>query len=246
MLPKFFSLLFISLALTSCQAVPEAPAIPTPVTWQISASSSVAYLTPAMNQCMLNLPSYTLDYRETTNPSLIPGNAEIILQWGDAVGLDSPTFILGENHLVFVVNSENPIQELDLERLQNIFRGNLTTWVEVCPECQQVPNGEIQLWTYSKGQDIQAVFSETVLPDELISSAAYLASSPRDVLAAVVSSPSAIGYLPSGWLAEAKTRVLNVIGLSNNETTRPILAILPSEPQTDLTRWLTCLSQPLP
>ena len=90
------------------------------------------------------------------------------------------------------------------------------------------------------------MFSETILPDELISSGAFLASSPRDVLKAVGSSPSAIGYLPSGWLFEAETKDMNVIGLSKDETSRPIMAILPSEPENDLARWLTCLSQPLP
>ena len=73
-----------------------------------------------------------------------------------------------------------------------------------------LPQGDIELWTYSPGDDIQDLFEEAFLSDTRISTGAYLAASPADVLNAVSQNP--FRY----WLP-ASSLVAGIICSRNND-----------------------------
>ena len=243
---KLSPLLLGVLILTACQPVPAAQPISTPEIWQVAASPSLGFLGTEMNQCMQSLPQYAIEFREIPAPSLLTQSADVFLRWGAPADFDQPAYELGSDHLVFLVHSENPLKKLDLIRLQAIFAGEYQTWAEACPDCLDPPEGEIQLWTYSTGEDIQNLFESTILGEARISSSAFLAASPLDVLAAVGDAPTAIGYIPAAWLGDNSRLPLEITDLSESALSLPYLAILPRQAEGDLQAWLFCLSQSIP
>jgi hypothetical protein len=243
---KSLPLVLLVLGLASCQSVPAAPVIPKPEVWEIASTPSLGWLAPGMNQCLQSFPNRAISFSDYPAPSLLDQSTDVALRWGVPVGLQQPAFELGSDHLVFIVHPENPLSQIKLEDLQAVFSGNLLLWTDACPECANLPEGDIELWTYAPGDDVQDLFEETILSDTRISTGAYLAASPADVLNAVAEDPSAIGYLPSAWLKESAVQELIIINLPISTLTRPILAITSSQPQAELNAWLTCLSQSIP
>ena len=199
-----------------------------------------------MNQCLQSLPDRAIAYSEYPATSLLDQSADVSLRWDAPVGLNLPTFELGSDYLVFIVHPENPLNQINILGLQAVFSGEYTTWMDACPECVNLPEGDIELWTYAPGDDIQNLFEETILSDSRISTGAYLASSPTDVLNAVSQNPSAIGYLPAAWVKESSVQEIMITDLSISTLTCPVLAITSSQPQGDLSAWLACLSQFFP
>jgi ABC-type phosphate transport system substrate-binding protein len=199
-----------------------------------------------MNQCLQALPDRAIAYSEYPATSLLDQSADVSLRWDAPIGLNLPTFELGSDHLVFIVHPKNPLTQLNIVELQAVFTGEYSTWMDACPECVNMPEGEIELWTYAPGDDIQNLFEETILSDSRISTGAFLASSPTDVLNAVSQNPSAIGYLPAAWFKESSVQEIMITDLSTTTLTRPVLAITSSQPQGDLSAWLACLSQLIP
>jgi hypothetical protein len=244
---KSLPLVLLLFVLASCQAIPAAPVIPTPQVWEVAGTPSLGWLAPGMNQCLQSFPDRAISYSEYPAPSLLDQSPDVALRWGATKGLKQPAFELGMDHLVFIVHPDNPLSQINLADLQAVFSGDLQLWTDACPECTNLPKGEIELWTYVPGDDVQDLFEETILKDARISTGAYLAASPADVLIAVIENPSAIGYLPAAWLKESAVQELTITDLSISRLTRPILAITSSpQPQEELNAWLTCLSQTIP
>ena len=243
---KILVILAALLALTSCQVIPTAPPIPTPVVWQVAVSPSLGFLNPAINECSQGLPGVAIEFNQLPAQLIVTQPQDINLLWGSPIDLKQAAYELGLDRLVFVVNPENPIQETNLATIQKIFSGEVFSWAEVCPQCSDLPPDEIELWTFSIEEDIQTVFSQVILTDSLISPSAYLAASPSDVLAAVAASPSAIGYVPSTWLTDQSVRNLKLKDLPATQITFPYLAILSAPPSDQTQRWLTCLSKEIP
>jgi hypothetical protein len=243
---KSLPLVLLVFVLASCQLIPAAPVIPTPQVWEVAGTPSLGWLVPGMNQCLQSLPDRAISYSEYPAPSFINESADVVLRWGATEGLKQPAFELGRDHLVFIVHPDNPLSQINLADLQAVFSGDLHLWMDVCPECTNLPEGDIELWTYVPGDDVQDLFEETILKDARISTGAYLAASPADVLIAVIKNPSAIGYLPAAWLKESSAQELTITDLSISSLTRPILAIPSSQPQDELNAWLACLSQTIP
>jgi len=243
---KSLLLLILVILLAACQAVPAAPLIPTSQVWEVAGTPSIGWLAPGMNQCLQALPDRAIAYSEYPALSLMDQSADVSLRWDAPVGLNLPTFELGSDHLVIIVHPENPLIQINKVELQAVFTGEYSTWMDACPECLNLPEGDIELWTYAPGDDIQNLFEETILSDSQISTGAYLASSPTDVLNAVSKNPSAIGYLPATWVKESSVQEIMITDLSISTLTRPVLAITSSQPQGALSAWLTCLSQFFP
>lgn len=246
MYAKSLLLLILVLILAACQAVPAAPLIPNPQVWDVAGTPSIGWLAPGMNQCLQSLPDRAIAYSEYPALSLLDQSADVSLRWDAPVDINLPSFELGSDHLVFIVHPGNPLNKMNIVELQAVFSGVYSTWIDACPECVNLPEGYIELWTYPLGDDIQNLFDETILSDSRISTGAYLASSPKDVLNAVSQNPSAIGYLPAAWLNESTVQEIMITDLSISTLTRPVLAITSSQPQGDLSAWLACLSQLFP
>ena len=177
--------MLLVLGLASCQSVTAAPVIPTPEVWEVASTPSLGWLAPSMNQCLQSFPNRAISFSEYPAPSLLDQSTDVALRWGVPGGLQQPAFELGSDHLVFIVHPENPLSQIKLEDLQAVFSGNLPLWTDACPECANLPEGDIELWTYAPGDDVQDLFEETILSDTRISTGAYLAASPADVLNAV-------------------------------------------------------------
>lgn len=239
----------VGLLLAACQSAPPPVAVPTPQVWNLAVTSSVTWLAPDFNQCMLSLPERAIHLAEMPAARLLENSPDVAFRWGAPAELQSPAYELGLDRLAVIVNAQNPIRRLNQVNLQGIFNGTSATWAEVfpkdCPDCLNLPEGEIEAWVYPTGEDIQTNFEEVFPGASPLSSAAFLASSPADVIAAVAASPSAIGFVPAAWLQDPNPSLaeIEVTGIPVGSLERPYLAITTHQPGEDLSAWLTCLQQ---
>lgn len=239
----------VGLLLTACQSAPPAPAVPTPQVWNVAVSSSVTWLAPDFNQCMLSLPERAIHLAELPADRLLDNSPDVAIRWGAPAELQSLAYELGRDRMAVIVNAKNPVRRLNQINLQGIFNGSSATWAEVfpkdCPDCLNLPEGEIEAWVYPTGEDIQTIFEEIFPGATPLSSAAFLASSPADVMAAVAASPTAIGFVPAAWLEDPNPELaeIEVTGMPAGSLERPYLAITTNQPVEDLSAWLACLQQ---
>ena len=109
--------------------------------------------------------------------------------------------------VVFVVNkSVTEVTNLTAAQLANIYTGKTTNWREVGG-----PNAKILVVDREEAESSKKLFRDLYLGKKTVASDVTEVHSEKDVLLAVVSTPSSIGYLSYG---RAKTADVNVLSLN--------------------------------
>ena len=107
---------------------------------------------------------------------------------------------VGINGVAIVVHPSNPVNDLSLVQLRDIFSGRVLDWRALGSD-----NGEIQLVSREDGSGSRILFEERVMADERVSLTAVVMPSSADVAAYVARRPEAIGYVSRSevapWLA---------------------------------------------
>lgn len=103
---------------------------------------------------------------------------------------------VGINGLAVVVHPSNPVEELSLVQLRDIFAGEVLNWQAVGSD-----NGEIQLVSREDGSGSRILFEERVMSGARVSLTAVVMPSSADVAAYVARRPDAIGYVSRGEVA---------------------------------------------
>ena len=227
--------LVISQAIASCQAVTPPVIVPTPQFWRVQYTPALGWMAPEFNLCIRQQPGYALVVFEKPASSLDITQAEITLRLGAASGESGYPAELGSDDLVFVVNPQNPLQELTGNQVRDIFSGSSRAWSKY----SKGDANPIQVWTYPQGNEIRQYFEDSLSPI-LLNQIAHLAPDPAAMQQAVAADPSAIGYLPAHWV-DSSVRQLSIPDLSAPSLRLPILAITQTEPQGAQKEWLLCL-----
>lgn len=241
-----------------------AQAQPSPTVADISSSSAgilqVAYtpavqgLGPTLSSCADQQSAVSMVVRESPTGSLEATNADVMLRLGVPQSLSLPSFTLGSETLLFVVNNENPLQSLPLDQLRQIIAGKFTDWAAVqqsCPDCfsndlpDSLKGSPIALNFYGADEDIQsgmeASLMEGVLPAR---SQALLIPDPAAMIETVASSPAAIGFVPSSWISN-KVKAITITSLNAQQPALPILAITQTQPNDLIQSFLVCIQNGL-
>jgi hypothetical protein len=180
---------------------------------------------------LVELPYNTLkfkDYAATIHAGQPPVNAAFSTQ-------------VGSIRLVFIINPDNPISQLDTAELASILLGIETDWQALFPSGFDAPN-TIQVWSYPEGDDVRGLVEELLLNGRSMTATNWLAPDGQAMVEAVLGDPSAIGFIAEGTphtgVSEVQIEPMNTINM-----TQPILASLPSTPEGAVKDLLTCLSQ---
>lgn len=230
------------LLLNACQPTNSiANPTPTLALWQVQFSPSLQWMGPVMNLCAQNDSGIGLIVSELPAESLEPLEADITLRWDEPDDLPFYSSLLGWDDLIVSVNADNPITELTLLELKQIYSGKIRNWGNLLDDDQANP-GEIQVWTIPPGDDIQQVFADGLVPEKFSYPFAMLAPDAHTMRQAIAENPGAIGYLPQRWV-DSSIREVNLQDVDNSDLRRPILAILPNEPDARKKGWLACLAQ---
>ena len=158
-----------------------------------------------------------------------PASADISLRLGESALSTLPAFQIGTEDILVVVDPNTGVRSLTLDQSRGVFSGQTTDWKDVGGSDMTV-----QVWTFSPGEDIAAVFNGSVMLGQPITSLARLAVSAQAMSDSVGSNPGSIGFLPRRLKARNTTEALVVASV-------PVLGVSSSEPQGAIRDLLTCL-----
>ncbi len=227
-------LLLAVLLLAGCQTVSTTPA-PTPVIWMAQYTPSLGWMGADLNACTQQQSGIALIVSELPASALQPENSNFALRWGPPASVTGSASVLGEDELVFIVNSSNQVSSLSLQQAQSIYSGNTRSWEQASQS-----NGEINVWEYPQGSDAQEAFDSVIQPQGQPPSFVQLAPNPSAMVQAVAAEPLAIGFIPRRWLNDS-VRTLNLTGVNPASMIQPILALTERTPIGAEKDWLTCL-----
>lgn len=162
-------------------------------------------------------------------------------------GKDLIPFVIAYDAIAVIVHPSNPIAELSLEALQEIYAGEVTTWQELGgPKMPIVPiSRDFASGTFE-------VFNRIVLKGKEVTPKALMLISNLAILQEVSSSPGCIGYVGLGYVRE-KVKVVAIDGvLPSPETvrtkhyplSRPLYLYLASPPEGALRDFLDFILSP--
>ena len=171
-----------------------------------------------------------------TQPAVIrlsdhPADADIRLRLGEPNPLSMPAFQIDSEDVLVVVNPARSISNLDAAQVAALFTGQISDWNKIDPSHP----GNVQVWVFAQGEDIQQVFEKTLSGSPIVSTA-RLATSPDDMSTAVANDVNSIGILPRHSLGQNLSSV-------HVAATAPVLALTASEPQGAIQSLLACLQK---
>jgi hypothetical protein len=220
------------LLLVACGAPPPRIIPPTPDAITISILPSLEPAVPALVKCSQSLPDTVLFVARVPASAVASRSADLTLWLGNPPGNTGFAAPLVLDELAVVVNRTNPVESLEIGDLRAIFSGREDNWagfVEV--------DSRVSVWVYPEGNELQALFSGTILGGSRLTSFANLAPGVEAMLEAVAADPAAIGFLPGAWLDDT-VRQVQVAGVSLH---MPVLLLAGKEPQGNVRAFASCL-----
>jgi undecaprenyl-diphosphatase len=172
--------------------------------------SSLSWLVSIINDCNKNSTALSLKFLEQANPTLST-SPTINFGFEDNYESDSVKYIIGYETLKIASNKTNPLVQLNIFQLKNLFKGIYTTWANFINGCEQCTNineftiltdKAIQLWSYPIGNNEQKLFSRTILSDIQPPLNVFIAPDAKNMVEALQINPAALGYLPAHWINE--------------------------------------------
>lgn len=221
---------------------------------QVAYTPSMEGLGPIFSSCADQQTTLSMVVRESPTADLEGTNADVMLRLGTPQSLSLPSFTLGNETYLFVVNQQNTLQSLSLDQLRQILGGKLADWgafQQSCPECfsaelpEEVKSGPIALNFYSAAEDLQAGMETALMAGVLPArSSALLIPDPAAMIEAVASSPTAMGFVPVSWISN-KVKDITISDLDPKQASLPILAITQTQPSETTQSFLTCIQNGL-
>ena len=150
------------------------------------------------------------------------------LLWATPVAVDG---------VAIVVHPRNPVKNLSLLQLRDIFRGRIAEWADVGG-----PPGEIAMISRESGSGARNKFEDTVMGGRDVTINAIVVASEQGVLDTAGSITTSIGYVSSVYLTNV-VKTISVEGVAPSPATeadqsyplsRPLLFVTPEEPQDEL------------
>jgi len=145
------------------------------------------------------------------------------LEAARAAGYDPREFVIARDAIAIIVHPDNPINNLTLQQLSLIYRGEITNWSELGGE-----DREIVRLSRETNSGTHVYFLESVIrmgnaeDDAIFSADTLLLPSSEGIIAEVKDNPNAIGYDSLGYVTED----VKMVGVSSLEN--PDQFILPS------------------
>jgi len=207
----------------------------TPFIWQIARTPSLSWLDQSFNLCIQEQNENKIIVREASLDSTTFNQADISFIWGKPVQLQEFAFTLGEDELIFVVHPDNPLQEISLETLRNIYSKQEVYW-------NHEQSGIVIPWKYPENNEIERL-AEGLIGNS-IEINVQLSTTPDipGMLAQISLNPDAIGFLPKNRI-DSSVKPIRITGLSPKSTSFPVVVTLQTQPDRFQTLWLACVQE---
>jgi phosphate transport system substrate-binding protein len=155
---------------------------------------------------------------------------------------------IARDAIAIIINPKNPIQDLSLDQIRQVFSGKIKSWKELGGVSHP-----IVLVTREEGSGTREAFQKFVMGKEDISLEALVQDSNGAVRQVVASNPNAIGYISLG-LVNDQVKALKISGVEPNladiengkyKLVRPFLFIFNEEPAGEVKSFLEFVLSPL-
>jgi phosphate transport system substrate-binding protein len=125
-------------------------------------------------------------------------------------GLELEGYPIARDAVVVLVNPANPVENITIQDLHGIYRGEIRNWAELGG-----PSRPVRVVIQSPEADITAFFVESVMGGEAVTASSIYETSDSTVAARVRSDPGAIGYVTLAGAGEGcrSLRVATVTGM---------------------------------
>jgi phosphate transport system substrate-binding protein len=156
-------------------------------------------------------------------------------------------FCIAYDCIVPVVHPSNPIANLTVEQLKNIYKGTVRNWKEVGG-----PDREIVVVSRDTSSGTYEVWEEMVLGGDKVYPGALLQASNGAVVQTVAKNKNAVGYIGIGY-ANPEVKPLAVNGVAGSEQTtldgsypvsRPLFMFTAGWPKLEAQRFLNYFLHP--
>ncbi len=138
-------------------------------------------------------------------------------------GLNPQEYVIARDAIAVIVNPENPVDQLTLEQLSAIYRGEITNWSEVGGEDRPIVKLSRETNSGTHVFFLEAVVRLGNSEDKTIFSAdTLLLPSSEGIISEVSENPNAIGYDGLGYITED----VKMVALASVE--EPDVYVLPS------------------
>ncbi len=160
-----------------------------------------------------------------------PLSADVTMRLGVPDHLTTPGFQVSSEDILVIVHPQTGVLSLTLFQVRSIFLGQVVNWKDVGGS--DLP---VQVWSFSPDEDVQDLFSQTVMNGQPITSLARLAVSGESMVEAVGTNPGSVGILSRRLITSAVQNVFTVAKV-------PVLIITKSPPEGAISELISCLQQ---
>jgi phosphate transport system substrate-binding protein len=138
----------------------------------------------------------------------MPANIKL---WADKNKLALESHSIAKDGIAAIVNTANPINDLSLDQLHDIFTGKITNWSAVGKYSGpiNVVSHDPQLGTYEH-------WRRQVAGKDYITLKAKVITNLDELLQAITTDPFSIGYLGNTFLSKAKVKPIAINGFMPN------------------------------
>jgi|GEM_PF-2977467 len=229
-------LIFSLLLLAACtsQAQTGNTLLTIGVTTNLSSYRNVIYNCLLANKQSVRVDALPLE-------TLLSGEYDAVLQ----VGQPDPDRVLpiqvGKVRLVFIINPQNPLTQMNSSQLAAILLGMVDDWQTVAPASFNVPTA-IKVWSYTVGDDVRRMLESLLLDERQISLQSFIAPDAQAMAEAISKDPAAIGYLLDIH-SQADVKSLQVFPSGAITQAQPVIVSFSAIPEGDLKDIMVCLSK---
>jgi hypothetical protein len=218
-------------------------------TIRVELSSTLKYLTPAIQACSLHGNGLHIILEEKPANVMGKTGADVSMRWGDVeINPALRVFRLGSDRLVFAAHKENPLKVLTVQQASILSKGGLSPWSKIldqfCPDCvasDVFKNQPLEPWQYTPAEDISLEIAKIPpINQSPAMSRIWVAPNVPTMAEAIASTTAAVGWLPARWLNE-NLKELAISDTNPEELVIPVLAMTPNEPTPVISEWLICL-----
>lgn len=141
---------------------------------------------------------------------------------------------IAKDGLVIIVNPDNPINDLSLNQIRDIYTASITNWSQLGG-----PDHNVHLITREEGSGTRSAFEELVMGDAEITPKGIVQDSNGSVRLLVADDPNAIGFISLG-IADESVKTLDLDGVTPSRESimegtyslsRPFLFVALEEPE---------------
>jgi len=116
-------------------------------------------------------------------------------------GIDYRTFIIAIDGLSIIVNKNNPLNEIPMDTVGAIFRGEITNWKDVGG-----PDMKISLYGRQSNSGTYVFFQEYVLGNQDYSADMKRMNGNAQIVEGIIQDRASIGYVGVGYVVDTKTK----------------------------------------